>query len=213
MATAGNVISKSNFSSGILFTRDWSSDGSLLADGSKSSHRYVYFVASVFVWRCYRRDVWIGYGTDYYSLQYWNGYSWVQMHYQNNVSDNQTFNFEINITTTESASRGKFQTTCAWTWWRMRVNNDNYWPSYARSVIRIYGLGAHGAYDTYVKDKKVVGLYQSSQGNPIIHSNSSTYDVVPSNSYVSNLFNETSLKGSPISAGIPEYAILPPNVA
>ncbi|MFA5546393.1 MAG: hypothetical protein WDA14_12160 [Sphaerochaetaceae bacterium] len=213
MATAGNMISKSNFSSAILYTRNWSSDGALLSSGSKSYHRYVYFCASVFVWRCSRRDVWIGYGTDYYLLQYWNGSSWVSMHYQNNVSDNQTFNFEINITTTESASRGKFQTTCGWTWWRMRVNNDNYWPSYARSTLRIYGLGAHRDYDTRVKDKKIVGLYQSSQGNPITHSNSSTIDVVPSNSYVSNLYNETSLKGSPISAGIPEYAILPPNVA
>jgi hypothetical protein len=64
-----------------------------------------------------------------------------------------------------------------------------------------------------VNDKKSVGLYQSSQGNPIIHSTSSTIDVVPSDPYVGNLFNETSLKGSPISAGIPEYAILPPNVA
>ena len=212
MATIGNQINKANCSSAALYVKSWSSDGALLNSGSGSSRRYAYFVASVFVWRCDRRDVWIGYGTDYYSLQYWNGSSWIELRYQGGISDKDTFNFEINITTTQSTSNGKFQTTCGWTWWRMRVNNNDYWPSYARSTLTIYGLGAHIAYDTYAKGKPIKGYLKSSQGVPLIHSNSTTYDVVPSNSYVSDLYNETSLRGSPVSAGVIEYAVLPPNI-
>jgi len=61
MPTIGNKISKANCSSAALYVKSWSSDGALLNSGSGSSKRYAYFVASVFIWRCDRRDVWIGY--------------------------------------------------------------------------------------------------------------------------------------------------------
>ncbi len=211
MATKGVVTNKSGFSSGLLYSKSWG-DGALVSSGSKTAYRHVYFVASVFTFRCYINDVWIGYGDNAYELQYWNGSSWVRQHRQTGIADKDSYMFEINIQTSEGASNGKYRANSERIWWRLKINNtNNYWPSNNTGVLKIYGLGAHRDYDNMIKGRQIKGYLKSSQGVPWVHSNSSVYDVAPSHSWVSALFNNTSLHGSPISAGIPEYAILPDN--
>ena len=211
MATAGSILGHSGFSTGVLFSKSWS-DGQLVSSGSGSAYRHVYFVASVFTFRCYIKDVWIGYGLNAYELQYWNGSSWVTEHRQTNIGDKDSYMFEINITTSESASNGKYRANSDRIWWRLRINNtNNYYPSFNTGVLKIYGLGAHLDYNNRIKGRYIKGYLKSSQGTPYVHSSSSVYDVTPAHSWVSDLYNNTSLKGTVISAGIPEYAVLPDN--
>jgi hypothetical protein len=209
--TAGNIIQKSTFSTGIVYTKSWG-DGQLSSSSSAGSKRYVYFTAAVFVLHAYVVDVFWGYSSQNYNLQYWSGSAWVSVA-NYSVEDKDTANFEINTTTSESASNGRFQLVTGYTWWRMVIyNTNNYYPQKSTLRLDIYGLGAHLGYDTYVKGKQLKGLYLASTGVPYVHNSGTGYDKVPTDSYVSSLYNETSLRGTKISASLPEYCILPANL-
>jgi len=207
MAGQGSFLQKSSFTSGILYEKSWG-DGQLVASGSGTAARHAYFVASVFTFRGYINNVVFGNSVNDYLLQYWNGSSWVTLLSQG-IQDTQSVIFEVNITTAESCTYRK-QSSADKLWWRMQVRNtNNYWPSNNTGRLRIYGLGAHLHYGSNVMGKRVKGYLQSSQGTPWVHSASAVNDVAPTDSYVSNLYNNTALRGSLISAGVYEYAVLP----
>lgn len=211
MPGAGDLIQKSNFSSGIVFTKNYDVDGSLLTAGQTNT-TYIYFTAVAFVWRCGREDVWIGYQLDTYTLQYWNGSGWSTLHEQTDIGDKDTYNFEINVYTSESCTNGKYQNTNGHTWWRMCVHTktyNSYYNENARSWLRIYALGAHRGYDTYVKGKQIIGLNGAYSGTPV-HSRT-TSSMLATHSTLSYLFNETSKRGSVMYASINQYAIAQPH--
>lgn len=120
--------------------------------------------------------------------------------------------FEINITTSESASNWKFRANSDRIWWKLRINyTNNYYSSNNTGELKTYGLGAHLDYNNQIQGLCIKENLKSSQGDLYMHSNSSVYDITPTHSWVSDLYNNTSLKGTVISAGISEYAVLPDN--
>jgi len=183
MASQGSVLQRSSFSSGIVYEKSWV-DQTLVATGSGTAARNLYFTASVFTFRGYVVNVLFGNSINEYLLQ-------------------------INIATTEGCTYRR-QSSAEKIWWRVNVRNtNNYYPSFNDGRLRIYGLGAHLYYDTNVRDKRVKGYLRASQGTPWVHSASAVNDVPPSNAYVADLYNNTALRGSLIGSGIHEYAILP----
>lgn len=207
MATQGSFLQKSSFSSGIVYEKSWV-DQTLVATGSGTAARNLYFTASVFTFRGYVVNVLFGNSVNDYLLQYWNGSAWQTLLSQT-IQDTQSVIFEVNIMTTEGCTYRR-QSSADKIWWRVNVRNtNNYYPSFNDGRLRIYGLGAHLYYDTNVKEKRIKGYLRSSQGTPWVHSASAVNDVAPSNAYVADLYNNTALRGSLISAGIYEYAVLP----
>jgi hypothetical protein len=210
MASQGSIIQKSSFSSGILYEKSWV-DQTLVATGSGTTARNLYFVASVFTFRGYVVNVFLGNSINEYLLQYWNGSAWQTLLSQT-IQDTQSVIFEINITTSESCTYRK-QSSADKIWWRLNVRNtNNYYPSFNDGRLRLYGLNVHVYYDSNIKEKYIKGYLRSSQGTPWVHSASAENDVLPSNAYVSDLYNTTSLRGNMISAGVYEYAILLDNI-
>jgi len=209
MATIGNIVQKSNFSSGVTFEKSWG-DGELVASGSGTSARHVYFTGSVFTFYGYVNNVVLGNSINDYTLQYWNGSAWTTLLSQT-IQDTQNLLFEVNIETSDSVTY-RHRATSDRTWWRVIVRNtNNYWPSNNTGRLRLYGMNAHITYDTNVKGKLIKGYYLASTGVPYKHSSSTTYDVAPTDAWVSSLFDETTLKGTFIYASLPEYCIMPSN--
>lgn len=207
MATAGNVIKQSNFSSGVIYSKYWG-EGELLPEGWGTRYRYYYFVATAFKWYASRGDVLIGYGVDCQSLQYWNGSSWVEIAYLEN-GDKKSCKFEINVSTDESVTNSTYRNTnCPWTHWRMRVHESEDWyPAKAKGRLDIFGLASHLSYDTNIKNKTITS-FRAYGGVPWLQAADYAYTRTDSHIY-QEFWDPAPRRGTPISAGNSEWLLIP----
>lgn len=185
MATAGNLISKSNFST------SWAYTLSNMVHGNKDQTRYVYICAAswcIDCWATYYAFWNSGIVQLYFS--YWNGSSWSsEWHYEvsgTSASTGDTYfahNYNNGSLTADLSN--------AYPLWRLR-----YWPSRANSNWGLVGYaGGYGvANANYPTGKPIRSIGRAGDN---FHAPGSSADE--SNMF-NNIFNPTNRRGSFILA-------------
>lgn len=192
MATAGNLISKSNFSTS--WAQTWSD-----AHGNKDQTRYVFICAPTW-WA----DAWASYyilgnsGIVQLYFSYWNGTAWSsEWHYEISGVNGSTGDTYFAHNWSNGSLRADFSNE--YPLWRIR-----YWPSRNNSNwgLHLYagswGLAkdSSGNFMNYPQGKKIYSIGRTGT-NVNIHAAGTTDD---SDKVVNSIFNPKNRTGSPILA-------------